>query len=145
MKRSRLNLFKLTSMTISVLGILLLVLFVGVIAYLVVADVSNKVSSNVDSGSAYDTLASLKSEYSTLNSSFMAVKYKASKSSNSKIKNDTVDAELQLVRAQSAITDVESALSTNQPQDVVKERLDAAITQLQAAQKSVNTVTGEVS
>ncbi len=144
MKRSRLNLFKLTSMTISVLGIVLLILFVGVIAYLVVADVSSKVSSNVGSGSAYDTLASLKSEYSTLNSSFMAVKSQASKSSNGKIRNDTIDAELQLVRAQSSIADVESALSTNQPQDVVTDRLNAAISQLQITQKSVNTLTGEV-
>ena len=131
-------------MTISVLGIILLALFVGVIAYLVVSDVSSKVSSNVGSGSAYDTLASLKSEYSSLNSSFMAVKSQASKSSNGKIRNDTIDAELQLVRAQSAITDVESALSTNQPQNVVNERLNDAITQLQVTQKSVNTLTGEV-
>lgn len=131
-------------MTISVLGIVLLILFVGVIAYLVVADVSSKVSSNVGSGSAYDTLASLKSEYSTLNSSFMAVKSQASKSSNGKIRNDTIDAELQLVRAQSSIADVESALSTNQPQDVVTDRLNAAISQLQITQKSVNTLTGEV-
>jgi len=144
MKRSRLNLFKLTSMTISVLGIILLILFVGVIAYLVVADVSSKVSSNVGSGSAYDTLATLKSEYSTLNSSFAAVKSQAGKSSNGKIRNDTVDAELQLVRAQSSIADVESALSTNQPQDVINARLNASITQLQITEKSVNTVTGEV-
>ena len=131
-------------MTISVLGIILLVLFVGVIAYLVVADVSSKVTSNVGSGSAYDTLASLKSEYSTLNSSFTAVKSQASKSSNSKIKNDSIDAELQLTKAQSAITDVESALSTDQSQDVINERLATATNQLKVTQKSVNTVTGEV-
>lgn len=145
MKRSRLNLFKFTSMTISVLGIILLVLFIGVIAYIVVADVSSKVSSNVGSGSAYDTLASLKSEYSTLNNSFNTVKSQAGKSSNSKIRNDTIDAELQLVKAQSALTDVESALSTNQPQDVVTARLNAAIAQMQKTQKSVNIVTGEIS
>lgn len=131
-------------MTISILGIILLVLFVGVIGYLVVSDISSKVSSNVGSGSAYDTLASLKSEYSTLNSSFTAVKSQASKSSSGKIKNDTIDAELQLVKAQSSIADVESALSTNQPQDVVNARLNASIAQLQITQKSVNTLTNEV-
>ncbi|HEX3013963.1 MAG TPA: hypothetical protein VHO92_06805 [Methanobacterium sp.] len=144
MKRSRLNLFKLTSMTISILGILLLVLFVGVIGYLVVSDVSSKVTSNVGSGSAYDTLASLKTQYSTLNNSYTAIKSQASASSNSKIRNDSIDAELQLVKAQSSITDLESALSTNQPQDVVNARLKAAIDQLQVTQKSVDTITGEV-
>jgi hypothetical protein len=80
-----------------------------------------------------------------LNNSFNTVKSQAGKSSNSKIRNDTVDAELQLVKAQSALTDVESALSTNQPQDVVNTRLNAAIAQMQKTQKSVSTVTGEVS
>ncbi|MGB9936717.1 MAG: hypothetical protein ACPK7O_03300 [Methanobacterium sp.] len=145
MKRSRLNLFKFTSMTISVLGIILLVSMVILGGYLLVSGVIQQVTSNVDSGSAYDTLASLKSEYSTLNNSFNTVKVQAGKSSNSKIRNDTIDAELQLVKAQSAITDVESALSSNQPKDVVNARLNAAITQLQKTQKSVSTVTGEVS
>ncbi len=131
-------------MTISILGILLLVLFVGVIGYLVVSDVSSKVTSNVGSGSAYDTLASLKTQYSTLNNSYTAIKSQASASSNSKIRNDSIDAELQLVKAQSSITDLESALSTNQPQDVVNARLKAAIDQLQVTQKSVDTITGEV-
>ena len=122
----------------------MIVATVAVFAYIGISGVSSKVTSNVDTGSTYDQLASLKSEYSSLNNQFTAVKPQASKSTNSKIKNDTVDAELQLVEAQSAITDVESALSTNQPQDIIKTRLNAAITQLQEAEKSVNTVTGEV-
>lgn len=134
----------MTSMTISILGIIMIVATVAVFAYIGISGISSKVTSNVDSGSAYDQLASMQSEYSSLNSSFMAVKSKASASSNSKIRNDTVDAELQLVRAQSSITDVQSALSTNQPQDVVNARLKAAIAQLQQTETSVNKVTGEV-
>lgn len=144
MRRSRLNLFKVTSMTISLLGILLIVLFVGIIGYIVVADMSSKVTGNVDTGAAYDTLADLKSEYSSLNAQYTSLKTKVSKSGNKKIKKDYVNAELELVKANSAITDVESALSTNQPKDVVEDRLNTATTQLQKAKTSLDTVTNEI-
>ena len=132
-------------MTISILGIILLIGSVAVVALIVGGGIIGKVTGNVGSSSAHDTLSSLKNEYSTLNNSFNAVKSQAGKSSSGKIRNDTIDAELQLAKAQSSITDVESALSTNQPQDVVNSRLNATIAQMQKTQKSVNTVTGEVS
>ena len=131
-------------MTISILGIILLIGSVAVVALIVGNGIIGKVTGNVGSSSAYDTLASLKSEYSALNNSYAAVKSQASKSSNSKIKNDSIDAELQLTKAQYAISDVESALSTDQSQDVINERLATATNQLKVTQRSVNTVTGEV-
>jgi hypothetical protein len=144
MKRSRLNLFKVTSMTISLLGILMIVATIAIFAYIGFEGVSSKVTSNVDTGSAYDQLAALKSEYSSLNNQYSTIKVQASKSANTKVRNDSVDTELQLVKAQSAITDVESALSTNQPQDVVNDRLDAATTQLRKVKTSLGTLTGEI-
>jgi hypothetical protein len=83
MKRSRLNLFKATSMTISILGIFMILATVGVFAYIGVQGLSSKVTSNVDSGSAYDQLAALKSEYTSLSNQFDAIKTNANKSGNS--------------------------------------------------------------
>ncbi|MGZ7070217.1 MAG: hypothetical protein ACXVHN_05315, partial [Methanobacterium sp.] len=102
MKRSRLNLFKATSMTISVLGIIMILATVGVFAYIGIQGLSSKVSSNVDSGSAYDQLASLKSEYSSLNSQFDSIKNKVDSYGSTKAVNDLYKAQLELVKANSA-------------------------------------------
>ena len=132
-------------MTISVLGIIMILATVGVFAYIGVQGLSSKVSSNVDTGSAYDQLASLKSEYNTLSSTLNATKYNVNSYGSTKAKNDYYAAELNLVRSQSAIDDVDSALSTNQPSDVITNRIQTATNQLQTAKDSVNTVKNEVS
>ena len=144
MKRSRLNLFKATSMTISILGILMIVATIGIFVYIGIQGVSSKVTSNVDTGSAYDQLAALKSEYSSLSAQYNTTKTQISKSGNKKAKNDSITAELELVKAQSAIVDVESALSTNQPQDVVTSRINTATDQLQRAKTSLDMLLNEV-
>jgi len=144
MKRSRLNLFKVTSMTISLLGILLIIGTIVLFGYLAVSGVSSKVTSNVDTGSAYDQQAALKSEYSTLSTQFKTVKTQVYKSGNKKVKSDYVSAETQLVSAQQAISDVDSALATNQPQSVINDRLNTATTLLQNAKTGLDKVRGEL-
>jgi hypothetical protein len=144
MKRSRLNMFKATSMTISILGIIMILATVGVFAYIGVQGLSSKVSSNVDSGSAYDQLASLKSEYSSLNNEFEVTKKKVSGYSSNKVKNNLYKAQMDLVRANSAVGDVESALSSNLPADEVTKRIGIATNQLQIAKNSLNVIKNEV-
>ena len=131
-------------MTISLLGILLIVLMIGVFAYIGIAGLTSKVSSNVDSGSAYDQLASLNQEYNQLSNQLNGVKSKADGSQNGKIQSDYTNADLALVKANSAIGDVESALSTNAPASEVNSRISIAANQLKQAQTSINIVTGEV-
>jgi len=131
-------------MTISILGILMIVATIGLFAYFGISAISSKVTGNVDTGSAYDQLASLKSEYNSLSAQYNSTKIQASKSANKKVKNDSISTELELVKAQSTITDVESALSTNQPQDVVTSRINAATNQLQRAKTSLDTLLNEV-
>ena len=63
MKRSRLNLFKATSMSISVLGIILIVATLVLFAYLGINAVTQSISTNVGSGSGYDQLNILKQDY----------------------------------------------------------------------------------
>jgi hypothetical protein len=144
MKRSRLNLFKATSMTISILGIFMILATVGVFAYIGVQGLSSKVTSNVDSGSAYDQLAALKSEYTSLSNQFDAIKTNANKSGNKKIRNDAHKVQIELVKANSAIGDVESALSSNLPADEVTNRINTATNKLQIAKNSFNTLNGEI-
>ncbi|WP_432703735.1 hypothetical protein ACRERI_08725 [Methanothermobacter thermautotrophicus] len=50
MKRSRINLFKLTSMTISVLGVLLIIGTILVFAYIGVDTISDAISGSVNRG-----------------------------------------------------------------------------------------------
>lgn len=143
MKRSRLNMFKATSMTISLLGIIMIIVTIGLFVYFAVSGVSSKVSSNVDSGSAYDQLSALKSSYSSLSAQFDTVKKKISSRGSKKAKKDMYNTQIELVKTNSAIGDVESALSSNLPADEVNNRIKIATDQLKAAQSSVTTLSTE--
>jgi len=129
-------------MTISLLGMIMIMATVGVFAYIAIQELSYRVSSNVDSGSAYDQLAALKSEYSSLSNQFDAVKLKVNSYGSKKAKNDLYNAEIELVKANSAIGDVESALSSNLPTEEVNNRISIAAGQLQIAKNSLNSVQG---
>jgi len=143
MKRSRLNMFKATSMTISLLGIIMIIVTIGLFAYLGVSGISSKVSSNVDSGSAYDQYSELKHSYDSLNNQFNSIKSKIVSRGSKKAKKDMYNTQIQLVKANSAISDVESAISSNLPADEVNNRIKIAIDQLKTAQNSVNSLSTE--
>lgn len=131
-------------MTISILGIIMILATVGVFAYIGIQGLSSKVTSNVDSGSAYDQLAALKSEYSSLNIQFNSLKEEVNGYGSNKAINDLYRAQLELVKANSAIGDVESALSSNLPADEVTRRIQIATNQLQVAKNSLNIVRNEI-
>lgn len=131
-------------MTISLLGMILIIATIGVFTYIAVQGLYSKVSSNVDSGSAYDQLAALKSEYSSLSNQFDVVKRKVNSYGTKKTKNDLYNTQIELVKANSAIGDVESALSSNLPADDVNNRISIAANQLQTAKNSLNSVQGRV-
>ena len=140
MKRSRLNLFKATSMSISVLGILLILATIALFAYIGISTLSSTVSSDVSSGSAYDQIAVLKSDYSTLSTQFDDIKTTVDTSNNAKLQSAYDNATLELVRAQSAISDADSAVSAGESQDEIKSRISTAQTQLQNAESSFSDV-----
>lgn len=130
-------------MTISLLGIIMILATVGVFAYIGVQGLSSKVSANVDSGSAYDQLAALRSEYSTLSAQFEIVKNKANRYGSKKVKSDAYNAQIELVKANSAVADVESALSSNLSAEEVTNRISIANNQLQIAKDNINKVKSE--
>ena len=140
MKRSRLNLFKATSMSISVLGIILILATIAIVAYMGIYAISKTVSSDVGSGSAYDQIAVLKSDYSTLSNQFDDVKTTVDNSNNDNLKTAFNNANLELVKAQSAISDADSAVAAGKSQDEIKSRINTAQTQLQTAESSLSNV-----
>ena len=144
MKRSRLRMFKATSMTISVMGVLMIVATVAILAYLGFQSVSSLISADASSNNANEQLASLQSEYSSLKTQYDNVKVQVQATSNTQLKADYNDAELELVKTQSAINDVSSAISVDKSSDEVNSRIQIAQTQLQKAKSSLATIRSEM-
>ena len=109
MRKSRLNLFKSTSMLISVVGIIMIISTIVVVAYVGFSMVSSGITNEISSGNQYDELAELKS-----------------------------DARLELTKADSAIQNVQSALDSGKSTNEVDSRIDFAKEKLQNATVAYN-------
>lgn len=144
MKRSRLNLFKATSMSISVLGIILIIATLVLFAYIGISTITSSITTDVGSGSAYDQLAVLKSDYNSLNDQFTSVQQTVDSSNNQNAKTAFINAKLELVKANSDINDVESALSAGKSKDEVTQRINTAQAQLNTAKSSLASVKGMI-
>lgn len=144
MKRSRLNLFKATSMSISVLGIILIIATLVLFAYIGISTITSSITTDVGSGSAYDQLAVLKSDYNNLNNQFTSVQQSVDSSNNKNAKTAFINAKLELVKANSDINDVESALSAGKSKDEVAQRINTAQDQLNTAKSSLASVKGMI-
>lgn len=138
MRRSRLNLFKATSMTISLLGIIMVLITIGIGGYLLFQALSSTISTDVGSGSSYDKIAALKVSYNDLNNQFIEAKTSIDNLNNQNATTAYDKAELELIRAQSDISDAESALSSGKSSDVVQSRIDAAQKQLVVASDALD-------
>ena len=145
MKRSRLNLFKVTSMSISVLGILMIIATIILFAYIGISSVTSSISTDVGSGSAYDQLAVLKSNYNTLEGQYNNMKTSVDNSNNKNLKTAYVNADLELVKANSDISDVDSALASGKSKQEVQKRITAAQAQLDTARSSLSSVKDMIS
>ena len=139
MRKSRLSLFKSTSMLISVVGIIMIVSTIIVVAYVSYSMVSEGITDEISSGTQYDELAELKSAYSDLAVKFDSVKstYYAGSANDIQVYND---AKLELTRADSAIQNVQSALDAGKPSNEVDSRIDFAKQKLTAANKAYNSL-----
>ena len=137
MRKSRLRLFKSTSMLISVIGIIMIVSTIIVVAYVGYSMISSGITNDISSGTQYDELAELKSSYSNLSVKFDNVKasYYAGSSEDIQKYND---AKLELTRADEAIQNVQSALDAGKPSNEVDSRIQHAKEQLDAANKAYN-------
>ena len=138
MKKSKLRLFKSTSMLISVLGVLMIVSTVILAGYIGFSLLSSGITSGVSSGSQYDELATLKSNYADLEAKFNGAKPKITAGSDKAMEKRFIAAELELLRADSAISDVESALKAGKSANEVDARIKTAQEKLSIATKAFN-------
>ncbi|WP_462316197.1 hypothetical protein [Methanobrevibacter sp.] len=137
MRKSRLSLFKSTSMMISVVGIIMIVSTIIVVAYVGYSMVSSGITNEISSGTQYDELAELRSSYNNLSVKFDNIKatYYAGGPDDVKVYND---AKIELSRADSAIQNVQSALDAGKPSNEVDSRIDFAKEKLKTANQAYN-------
>lgn len=138
MKKSRLRLFKSTSMLISILGIVMIVSTVVIAGYIGISILSSEITAGISSGPYYDKLAVLKSDYANLESKFNTTKQNIIEKSNKTGEDKYINAELQLIRAKSAIYDVESAIKSAQPSEEIDTRINIAKKKLKVASNEIN-------
>ncbi len=139
MRKSRLTLFKSTSMMISVVGIIMVIVTVIVVAYVGYSIVSSDITNGISSGTQYDELAELKAEYDDLAVKFDSVKstYYAGDVDDVKKYND---AKIELTRAKTAIENVQSALDAGKPSNDVDSRIVFAKEKLEVANNAYNSL-----
>ena len=139
MKKSRLSLFKSTSMLISVVGIIMVISTIIVVAYVGYSMVSSGITNEISSGTQYDELAELKSSYNNLSVKFDSIKatYYAGGADDVQTYNN---AKIELTRADSAIQNVQSALDAGIPSNEVDSRIGFAKEKLEAAYNAYNSL-----
>ncbi len=140
MRKSRLSLFKSTSMLISVLGVIMIIATVAAVAYVGFSVVSSSLTGGISSGTQYDQLAELKNNYSNLEVQYNETGNKIYMMNNITLEREYVNAQVELVRVKNDISDVESALSMGKPASEVDKRLQLARDDLKIAQEAYNSL-----
>ena len=135
MRKSRLSLFKSTSMLISVVGIIMIIATIIVVAYVGFSVVNESITDEISSGNQYDDLAELKSQYGDLESKFESVKSTYYSGTTNDVQKYN-DAKLELSRASSAIDNVKSALDADKPSNEVDSRIEFAKQKLADARQA---------
>ncbi|MDO5848970.1 MAG: hypothetical protein Q4P18_05505 [Methanobrevibacter sp.] len=130
MRKSRLNLFKSTSMLISIVGVILIVSTILVVAYVGFSMVSSGLTNDISSGNQYDDLAQLKNEYNNLSVKFDQKKSSYYSGKDSNMIDQYNAAKLELTRLGTAIDNVQSALDSGKSSNEVDSRLEFAQKQL---------------
>ena len=140
MKKSRLSLFKSTSMLISVLGVIMIIATVAAVAYVGFSVVSSSLTGGISSGTQYDQLAELKTDYANLEVQFNETGNKIYMMDNITLEREYVNEQVELVRVKNDISDVESALSMGKPAKEVDKRLQQTKDDLKIAQEAYNSL-----
>lgn len=140
MRKSRLNLFKSTSMLISIVGVIMIVSTIIVVAYVSFSMISSGLTNDISSGNQYDDLAQLENQYNNLSLKFDEIKSKYYADKDTDLMDQYDSARLELTRAGTSIDNVQSALDANKPSNEVDSRLDFAKQQMQKAIEAYETL-----
>lgn len=100
--------------------------------------VSSEISSEFSSNSQSDELDSLKANYTELETKFNNTKQEIYSSSSKSKEDEFISAELELLRANSAIEDVETALKIGKSQLEIDKRIKTAKEKLNMANHAYN-------
>ncbi len=133
MKRSRLKLFKTTSLTISVIGVLLILLTIGVIGYVTVSGLSNSVSTTVSSGSAYDQLDQVKTQYDETNNKYAELNKKLGTNPDPGVKTTYNTGKVKLSECNQLIISLQSDINSGKPDEDIQNKLNQTKNKLKEA------------
>ena len=127
-------------MLISVLGVIMIIATVAAIAYVGFSLVSSNLTGGISSGTQYDELAQLKSNYTALETQFNETGTKIYLMDNITLEREFVNAQVELVRVQNDLSDVDSALAMKKPSSEVEKRLQQTKEDLKIAQEAYNSL-----
>ena len=118
----------------------MIVATVAAVAYVGFSLVSYNLTGGISSGTQYDQLAQLKSNYSSLEAQFNDTGNKIYMMDNITLEREFVNAKVELVRVQNDISDVDSALSMGKSASEVDDRLEKTRKDLKIAQEAYNSL-----
>lgn len=141
MKRSRLKLFKTTSLTISLIGVILILITIGVIAYIGVSGLTNSVSSTVSSGAEYDQLNQLKSQYNNVSEQYLSISSQVAESKDKNLKITYNNGKLKLSEANTTISSIENDINNGKKQEVIDNKVASVKDNLKFVQETYSNIT----
>lgn len=142
MKKSRLKLFKTTSLTISLIGVILILLTIGVIGYIAVSGLSNSVSTTVSSGSAYDQLDQVKTQYEEVNAKYDTLNNKLGTNPDPAIKTTFNTGKIKLSEISQSISSIQNDINNGKPEEDIQTKLNQTKNKINEANDIYNQIAG---
>lgn len=140
MKKSRLKLFKTTSLTISLLGVILILLTVGVIGYVAVSSLSDSVSTTVNSGSSYDQLDQVREQYNEINNKYTELGKKLGTDPDPTVKTTYNKGKVKLDEIGQSLSAIQNDISTGQSETDIQVKLNQTKEQIKEANEIYNQI-----
>ena len=142
MKKSRLKLFKTTSLTISLIGVILILLTIGVIGYIAVSGLSNSVSTTVSSGSSYDQLDQVKTQYEEVNAKYDNLNKKLGTNPDPAIKTTFNTGKIKLSEISQSISSIQNDINNGKPEEDIQTELNQTKNKINEANDIYNQIAG---
>ena len=140
MKKSRIKLFKTTSLTISLIGVILILLTIGVLGYVIVSGVSDTVSTTVSSGSSYDQLDQVKSQYNTIKDKYDALDKKLGTNPDATVKTTFNTGKIKLTEIQQLLSSVQSDINNGESDADIQKKLNQTTDKIKEANDIYNQI-----
>lgn len=141
MKRSRLKLFKTTSLTISLIGVILILITIGVVAYIGVSGLTNSVSTTVSNGASYDQLNQLKAQYNNVSQQYLSINSKVVESKDQNLKSTYNNGKLKLSEVNTTISSIENDINNGKSDEEIQDKINSTKNNLKIIQETYSNLT----